>query len=384
MRGYVVTCLLGTSEAVSAHERVRNAALAERIATVKGLEFAGEYDPSCRYRAPLYLVPHRTIVGGALARQFNIRTADDLFGGVVPFQGLATKAIMHGLIGRRSARPRWWTTAFAEVIANAVLPGYTVFSRDDAYRAAQRLLTDGYVRVKRTLAAGGLGQCTIGSLRELELVLADLAPCELATCGLVLERHLDDMATYSVGQVRLAGLTVSYYGVQRATPNNCGGAAYGGSDLVVVRGDYERLFDLPIPDHVRLAVSQAATFDLAVQEHYPRVIASRRNYDVGQGVDASGRRLSGVIDQSWRIGGASGPEIAAIEAFRLDPTLELVEASSVERYGEGAVTPPGATVHFDGVDPECGPITLYTVIGRTREGSAWKSTSSSATPVGYV
>jgi hypothetical protein len=206
---------------------------------------------------------------------------------------------------------------------------------------------------------------------------------ELRRHGLVLEEELSDVTTYSVGQVHLDGLRASYYGIQRLTLDNHGRAVYGGSDLVVVRGGYDDLLRLDVPPNVRLAVSQAATFDLAVQEHYPRVIASRRNYDVGQGYDARGRLLSGVLDQSWRIGGASGPEIAALRAFHNDPTLALVEASSYERYGASGPPPAGAIVHFDGVDPACGSIQLYTLIHRLERGTAWSSRSTSRMALAY-
>jgi hypothetical protein len=71
-----------------------------------------------------------------------------------------------------------------------------------------------------------------------------------------------------------------------------------------------------------------------------------------------------VLEQSWRIGGASGAEIAALEAFRADPGLRVVRASTVEAYGAGAVPPPGATVYFCGVDDDAGPITKYATVER--------------------
>jgi hypothetical protein len=89
------------------------------------------------------------------------------------------------------------------------------------------------------------------------------------------------------------------------------------------------------------------------------MFASRRNYDVVQGLDAAGRRRSGVLEQSWRVGGASGAEIVALEAFRAGPAPRAVRASTVEIYGEGAPPPPGATVCFRGADERVGHITKY-------------------------
>ena len=89
------------------------------------------------------------------------------------------------------------------------------------------------------------------------------------------------------------------------------------------------------------------------------MFASRCNYDVAQGRDIAGRLLTGVLEQSWRIGGASGAEVAALQAMCDDPSLERVHASTVEVHGPGAIVPEGATVYFCGVDAGLGPITKY-------------------------
>ncbi len=109
-------------------------------------------------------------------------------------------------------------------------------------------------------------------------------------------------------------------------------------------------------------MAQARAYDAAVAECFPEMFASRRNYDVVQGLDAAGRRRSGVLEQSWRIGGASGAEIAALEAFRADPALRAVRAATVEVYGEGSAPPPHATVYFRGTDERVGFITKYTLV----------------------
>ena len=209
MNRYVVTCCLGTSEAPLRREIERNAALARTIAHLRGETFAGEYDATLRYARPLYFVPHKTIVGAAVAAAVGIHGRDDLYGGVVPRAYLATKAIMHGLVSSRAARPRGWSPRFADAIASTVLPGYTVFDPYDAYRAATRLLQDGLARCKRTTAAGGCGQYTIDRVDALAPILAEIGADELARCGLVIERHLDDIVTYSVGRIHVGELTAS-------------------------------------------------------------------------------------------------------------------------------------------------------------------------------
>ena len=59
------------------------------------------------------------------------------------------------------------------------------------------------------------------------------------------------------------------------------------------------------------------------------------------------------------MGGASGAEIAALQAFRADPGLRAVRARTVELYGPGHAPPPGAVVYFQGHDEQVGFITKY-------------------------
>jgi hypothetical protein len=56
-------------------------------------------------------------------------------------------------------------------------------------------------------------------------------------------------------------------------------------------------------------------------------MVSRRNYDVGQGIDIEGRRRSGVFESSWRVGGATSAELVALSIFSQDPSVQVVEAS---------------------------------------------------------
>jgi hypothetical protein len=110
-----------------------------------------------------------------------------------------------------------------------------------------------------------------------------------------------------------------------------------------------------------MAVVQACRYDTAAKACFPGIILSRRNYDVAQGVGADGRRRSGVLEQSWRLGGASGAEVAALEIFQAAPDVKAVHADCFEVYGAGHEPPPDATVYFHGHDATVGPLTKYTV-----------------------
>ncbi|MNT81630.1 hypothetical protein D3C72_2212420 [compost metagenome] len=83
---------------------------------------------------------------------------------------------------------------------------------------------------------------------------------------------------------------------------------------------------------MRLAIQQAQVFDRAADEAYPGFYASRRNYDIAQGLDSDGRQRSGVLEQSWRLGGASSAELAALQSFVSDPQIRAICVSAVETY----------------------------------------------------
>lgn len=350
------------SDAHGNHEDVTLARMAERLAVLKGYEFAGEYDSKNAYRSAVFFVPQDTLVCEQ-ARQLGIQREDQLFGGCVPYPFMATKSITHSLPGVAAAVPTGWTPSFSKAIAPAVLNGYAVFSVDDARMAATELLETTPVRIKSTLGVGGNGQIVVTTIQQLDAALAQANPAELAAFGLVIEQNLEQVVTYSVGQVHVAGLLLSYYGTQRLTKNHRGKEVYGGSTLHVVRGNFAALKKLDLQPAVSLAVEQAYRYDTAANTHFPHFKASRRNYDVAQGVDANGNQRSGVLEQSWRIGGASSAEIAALEAFASDPELIAVQVSSHEAYGTAA-PPPHATIYYQGRDPRVGDIVKYSVVDR--------------------
>lgn len=355
--GTVVTYAPDDAGAVTEHEIAARVGVARALAALKGFDFGGGYDPARARNGALYFVPAATLTG-AEARHLGIRGEEDLFGGVVPHRFVANKTIAHPLPPGAHA-PQGWSPAFPERVRDVVLPGFAAFTREDAQRAAQALLAKGPVRIKHGRGVGGKGQLVIENLDDLRLEAIE--PGRLAEHGLVVEPNLLDVVTYSVGQVRVGAMRASYCGTQKATRDNNGETVYGGSDLLVVRGGYDELAKLDLPPEQRTALEQAKRFDAAASE-FDGLFASRRNYDVLRGRDVHGARHCGVLEQSWRIGGASGPEVAALEAFRADPRLRAVRARSTEAYGAGVTPPPGAIVHFRGDDSRAGPITKYTVV----------------------
>jgi hypothetical protein len=357
--GMVVTYAPAGGDGVTQHEIAARVSVAKALAGLKGYRFGGGYQPALRRNGALYFVPSQTLSGDE-ARALGIRGEEDLFGGVVPFPFVATKAIAHALARGAAYRPSGWCDAFPERVREVVLPGLAAFTRADAREAARLLLATGPVRLKRGCGIGGRGQAVIDALDDA--VFDTLDEAELGTYGLVVEPNLEDLTTFSVGQVCVGELRVSYCGTQKATRDHQGELVYGGSDLLVARGGFEELERLDFPPSARIAIEQAKAFDAAAQDTFEGLFASRRNYDVLRGRDARGRWLSGVLEQSWRIGGASGAEVAALAAFHRDARLRVAHARSTETYDAHAKVPAGATVHFRGVDGRAGPITKYTLV----------------------
>jgi hypothetical protein len=359
-RGVVVTYAC-TQQDPRGHEAVTRERVARRLASLLGLAYAGEYDPAARYPGRVYFVPSDTIVGHAVARDLGIRGMHDLFGAVVPHAFVATKSITHALPDGARVPPGW-SHAFAAAVRPWVLEGLTAFDRDDALRGARPLLAHGDVRVKRALGIGGGGQFVVRNAAELETVLDATEPDELAHYGVVIEQNLSDVRTYSVGRVHVGDTVATYCGTQCLTRNNHGAEVYGGSDLLFARGDFEALLRLDLDAGRRNAIAHARAYDAAAHVHFDGLTASRRNYDVAEGLDTHGTRRTGVLEQSWRIGGASGAEIAALEAFSADPALATLRARRVELYGDNHVAPGHATLYYRDIDSRVGMLTKYSVV----------------------
>ena len=342
------------------HDRQSRANVAQHLAEVMGWAFGGSFDRGGAYAHPLYFVPHDAL-SAADAEALGIRGPQDLFGGVVPHSFIATKAITHPLIDRGAVAPVGWSHAFTERAGDSVLRGYTTFSSADARRAAALILREGPVRIKCVSGIGGSGQHLARSAQEVDTVLAAIDPQEFEA-GVTVEENLAEDVTFSVGCVECGGVAIAYCGTQRTTVNVRGRDVYGGSTLDVVRGGFAALLAESLPQDRREAVELARAYDAAAFAAYPDAFASRRNYDVLFGRDAAGRARSGVLEQSWRIGGASGAEVVALAAFRRDPARTRVRCASVEIYGDaGRPVPAGAIVHYRGVDEKVGPLTKYAV-----------------------
>ncbi|WP_260958061.1 DUF3182 family protein [Pseudomonas citri] len=343
------------------HEIETNRALARWLAQILGCEYGGSHDPQQHTGLDLYLLPTQTLIGAEAAQALGVNGPEDLWGGYVEHDFICTKAITHGLLNKHAVAPPGWSPLFSKLTRGAVLDGVTVFALKDARPAAEHLLYAGPIRFKPIHACAGRGQRVIESLDQFDEMVADPGAQALFREGVVLEQNLREVQTQSVGQSFINGQVLSYCGVQHLTRDNEGLEVYGGSDLLVVQGGYIELLSLDLPDEVREAVRLAQVFDDAANQAYPRFFASRRNYDIAQGIDVGGQPRGGVLEQSWRMGGASSAELAALQVFVEDPSTRAVRVSSVETYFDQPL-PPGAREVYRGVAHNGGFLLKYVTV----------------------
>ncbi|UNK51038.1 DUF3182 family protein [Lysobacter sp. S4-A87] len=357
-RGPVVDLVLMRKRGI--HEKATRQWAAQRLAGVLGVDYGGEYS-ELTSDGPPYFVPDRTLLAGEAAR-FGIHGPDDLFGGVVPFPFVATKSITHPSPDDARDLPQGWSHALGAALAPFVLPGLTVFNLDDARRAGRSLLAAGSaIRTKPGQGIGGSGQRVVATHDELDAALDALDDDAIREAGLVLELNLATAVTYSVGVLTVGGIGLAYVGTQRTTRNHAGHEVYGGSTLRCMRGGLEDLLQATADEAGRRAVAATIGYDREVGRAFAQFFASRRNYDIVIGEDNEGTVRCGVLEQSWRIGGASPAEVLALQAMSVDPALERICVSSCEVYDLIDV-PTGAGISFRGEDPVVGAITKYGIV----------------------
>lgn len=331
--------------------------LASEVARLGGLPYLGLRDAADA--AGVVFIPDQTL----LLDQVAPEARPHLLGGAVPQAWLGTKAVFHPLVPGCDVIPAGWQ-AMDAVHARTTLPGFTAFSPRDAIAAWRLLAGEGHrVRAKPTGISGGSGQVVCTTEADVDTLLARTTATDLAATGIVLEADLDHAETFSVGTIVLHGTTIAYFGEQHLTRDGRGEPAYGGSTLVAIRGGFDALARDDRAAAERDCIALALEFDRAVREAYPALEVSRCNYDVIRGTGARGEARVGLLEQSWRVGGATPAELAAFEALRADPTLQRVRACTRERYGAHEV-PATAHVYFHGAAPDGTPLVKYRMVAR--------------------
>ncbi|CAM4017716.1 DUF3182 family protein [Bordetella muralis] len=352
----------------SQHELATQLCLTRKLAELLQCQVLEPYQgDSARPGAAPYYVPDQTLITPVHAQKLGISDETRFFGGMVPYDFVASKAITHGLWRQRSAAPEGWSHFLAERLGDAVLSGYTAFSAEDARQAGTALLRHGPIRIKPVYANAGRGQRVVQDVDELESAIAEMKEI---TRGVVLEENLAEVETYSVGWCRVGGYTLSYVGTQGLTQDNNGQDVYGGSILRCILDEPAALTSLDMTQNERHAVNLAMRYDAAVSQAYPSLIASRRNYDIALGQSMTGTWRAGVLEQSWRAGGASIAEASALLHLAHHPDCREISAYTQERYGPASEQPDPGDLVFHGQDSQVGWLTKTGGIVRENDGGS--------------
>lgn len=300
----------------------------------------------------LYFMP-----GFALSRQHVTRdlTESEFLGGLVDYEFMTTKLITHPAWHAESQLPDGWVEPMAVDLRAAVLPGFSTFSQSAALAAGSALLADGPIRIKQPYARAGRGQTVILDTAALRSFLDRHPEPQLAE-GLVIETNIEASRTYSIGQIRVADMAISYIGRQFDGPDLLGDKVYKGSRLFVVRGGWDNL--LRQCSGGRPLIDAALTYDRAAAKHL-NMIASRKNYDVLVSTGSDYPPRLGVLEQSWRIGGATPAEILAMRILRDNGRASAARTVVHEKYGDPPYFHANDLVVYSGLNEKGQPLHKY-------------------------
>ena len=284
-------------------------------------------------------------------------TVDRFYGGIVHRGFMATKLVTHPHWHDHDNLPEGWTGHFAACMQDCVLAGFSVFSHRHALDAATTLLKKHKVRFKNPFASGGEDQNVIDTVRSLDDFLATVSEADIAK-GLVLEEDVENSTTYSVGQIQLENHVATYLGRQYTSRDKAGNEFYAGSRLRVVRGGWDALLQLLQSPTAGKVVENARRYDEAAREHLG-LVASRRNYDVLVGPITENGVRCGVLEQSWRVGGASPAELLAMEKLMQDESVTAVQAVLYESRDEAPTFREDDFIVYSGEDDRGQPLHKY-------------------------
>ena len=324
----------GIPEPYNAYIRERNANVGKHLAEIQGTVFSGEYTDTPKASTDKFYVPAKTLPI-SIAENLGIVTSEDLYGGVVEHAIFATKSVLHPTLYSNSPAPGIYPRNFASVLTerNLVLPGYTTFdsSQQEAFQIFNLLREQGFVvRLKEPDQSDGDGQAVISDTQYLRNLL-DRYPGEVIfQKGLILETNVQNGKTVSIGQTSITGKDYTHIAFQKDIRQN-GRTIYGGATMMIFKGNLENLIqNYAFDPDVTIALKQSYQIHQAYGELDPKL--SRASYDVLQGFDSKGNFLSGVTDQTFRLGGSSPAEVLAIEYLNNKPDINFVDAEVTLDY----------------------------------------------------
>jgi hypothetical protein len=345
-------------QVAGAYVEQRNTVVATQVAELLGAAVRKLEDSS----DDRYFVPSTVLAKGE-ATELGIANENDLLGSAVEHPLHSQKTILHPLPRNSLAPHPQHSRQFTKKVTEdeAVLPGFSAFSFDDAKQAARSLNAEGHViRIKNPAQNDGKGQRVISDPGHLEETLMETFSATLGDVretGVVLEADLQNTSEICIGQICLGGAYYSYYG-NEITIKQGSEEVYGGTDIFMMRGGLEQLATVNYAGHLGLATRQA----LAVYDAYSvyEPVSSRINLDVLQGYDKRGIFYSGVVDQSLRVAGSTPAELLAIKALQDHPDADMAQTRTQVFFNPAEHQPYPGDIRYD-YDGRCEVASLLSV-----------------------
>lgn len=279
--------------------------------------------------ANLLLLPHMTLCDEGFASAFRLSDCD-IFGGAVSVPHHRTKVIMHDLVDPQSPRPERWNAAFARLTARFSLPGYSAFSAADIRTATAMILQrHGTARIKLAHGSGGEGHFLASSPANADDAIDAMQAAGTLPDGCVVEPNLNDTRIYGLDHSRLAGKSFCSFNRVHCDYANPTHPKEIADDNFVVRGDVDGLWAKMAAwglGRFKRVVDLAVLADRAAQTRLAGLIKTRAGYQIIDGTDDRGRRMTGVLEPGWRRGGASASLLVAAHLLTRDPEAHWVLA----------------------------------------------------------
>ncbi len=272
-----------------------------------------------KYSNDTYLFPMSALTA-ELALNHGTDDEAHVYGAIVPESThQADKGMLHALVSDGAFHPNWYLPFFANNIRTNVMPGFTVFSDEDALEGYDLLIQSGVtVRAKDPSANGGGRQAVVDSKEDLQVILGKYK--NISGFGLVLEANTDSITNMpTVWQVNLLGSTYSWISHNFNVIDNTA-LRFGGTNLLIAMGSHSDLLQrFEFNDGDIKAIKDAE----AVLKEYKasNIKIGRCALDILQGTTSNGQQISGVVDPSLRPSASSVAEIRGIEDIHQSKTL---------------------------------------------------------------
>lgn len=241
-----------------------------------------------------------------------------------------------------------------------VLKGFTVFSRQDIYKAVKEFDIKSGIRLKDPNGSFGALQYIIKDVDSLNKLVNKFSDSYIQNNGIVIEENLNSKISrpYSGGWTILNGVQYSYVGIIKNEENETS-HKYVGTKVIMVKGSLKKLRD-KLKDNDRILNKIVDKLEVLrdIDQFIPGLICSRYNFDFIHGLNSEGHEDVFLLEHGFEVGGATGGMLLAKN--ELDTTDSQIASATYEvSYGNKGIVPETAKVLFNGLDPEFGEVVVW-------------------------